>query len=350
MHNLEALKEELKQNKIEYKENEPLAKYTTLKIGGPADILVEVEDNETLIDLLRVAYKLGIPVTMLGWGSNVLIGDKGIRGLVIRNKADNIEILGESATTIKDNEPEFNARLDEVDKDKYYTFEDLDFDDSHLPVIQVKIDAGANLPSATMNLIRKGISGLQWFGGIPGTFGGAIYNNIHGGTHYLSEYIESVRVLNLQEDMIKTYTKEECKFDYDYSIFHDNKEIILEAIFNLRKGESEKAKEVYIEWTRRKKKQPQKSAGCMWQNISEEQKNSLELESTSWGYIIDKVLNLKGTQIGGAKISDKHAAFIENVGEATAKDVVDLMELIKSQAQKKLGIEPKAEIFKLGDF
>ncbi|MBD3280500.1 hypothetical protein GF389_03175 [Candidatus Dojkabacteria bacterium] len=351
MHDLNKLKTKLTELGIEFKENEPLAPYTTFKIGGPAEIFCELKNSDQLKVAIKLAVELEIPYTILGWGSNVLINDKGIRGLVVKNSAGNIKILDENkakSELIRDiQKPE--PRLDEIQTDVLYTFDDLDYDESNAPIVKVNIESGAPLPSTIMNLIRNGITGLQWFGGIPGTIGGGVYNNIHGGTHYLSEYIDRVEVLDTKSLKTRWLSNEECKFDYDYSIFHGKNDLILSADFNLRKGDAEKAKQVYIEWTRRKKKQPQKSAGCVWQNISNQKKEELGLESTSWGYIIDRVLNLKGKQIGGAKISEAHAAFIENVGGARAKDVLDLMDLIKTKSKEKIGIEPVSEIVLLGN-
>ncbi len=341
--------ESIRKLEIEYKLNEPLAPYTTFKIGGPADILATVDSTDKLVALIKLSKQYEIPFTMLGWGSNVLIRDKGIRGLVIKNLASNIQIK-EGETAIKEslNEP-IASRLDQVEESKYYSFEDLDYDESDRPVISVHIESGASLPATINKLIFNGITGLQWFGGIPGTIGGAIYNNIHGGTHYLSEYVDKVIALDLDSLEEVPFSNRECDFAYDYSRFHNKKEIILKGIFTLHKGDKEKAKYVYQEWTKRKKAQPQKSAGCVWQNISEEERLKLNLESSSWGYIIDRVLNLKGKTIGGAQISNKHAAFIENISSAKASDVEALMDLITKEAEKKLGIKPKSEIFILGE-
>lgn len=337
---------------VAFKTNEPLKKYTTFKIGGPADILAEARSREELIFLIKTAHELQIPYTMLGWGSNVLISDKGIRGLVIKNKADKITVLEKGGSSLKTifTEKKPSARLDQLEKEKYYNFEDLDYDESDKPQVLVEIESGAALPIVIMTLIRQGITGLQWFGGIPGTVGGAVYNNIHGGKHFLSEYIEAVLIIDPSTMKEKTIQASECDFSYDFSRFHRTKEIILGAKFRLYKGEAEKAKHVFVEWTRRKKAQPQRSAGCVWQNISEKDKQKLKLESSSWGYIIDKILKLKGREIGGAQISTKHAAFIENIGNAKASEVLALMDLVKKESKKKLGIVPKSEIFLLGEF
>ncbi len=341
---------ELDKNRIEFRTDEMLAPYSTFKIGGPADILAKAKSREELIKLIELAVKTNTPYTILGWASNVLIKDKGIRGLVIKNVANAIDILEPGKVHVQiDNSTKIEPRLDEIDTEKFYSFEDLSYDESSAPKVRVRIESGASLPSSIMNLIRNGITGLQWFGGIPGTFGGAVYNNIHGGSHFLSEYIDTVEALDPTTLNTRHYTGDECNFGYDYSRFHDSKEVILSAVFNLFRGDAQKAKQVYIEWTKRKRVQPQKSAGCVWQNITEEQRKQLGLESTSWGYIIDQVLQLKGKRIGGAIISPKHAAFIENIGQAKAADVVALMDLIRKEAKAKLGIEPKPEIFLIGE-
>lgn len=352
MNNLDKLKTKLEEIGIEYKENEPLAKYTTFKIGGPADIFSAIKNSEKLKTVIKLTTELDVPYTILGWGSNVLISDRGIRGLVIKNMAGNIQIFenaNSKPSTLEQN-PNLKPRLNEIETAEYYTFEDLDYDESDSPTIKVNIESGASLPSTIMNLIREGITGLQWFGGIPGTIGGAIYNNIHGGTHYIAEYIDRVEALDKTTLQTKWLTNKECRFDYDYSIFHESKDLILSVDFTLFKGNAEKAKAAYVEWTRRKKKQPQISAGCVWKNISNQEKERLSLKSTSWGYIIDRILGLKGTQIGGAKISEEHAAFIENIDRASSSDVLLLMELIQKTAKEKLGISPEPEIFPLGEF
>lgn len=343
---LQSLKTKLEDLNIKYELNKPLKDFTTFKIGGPADILVKASTKEELIAIIRAAKTTSTPLIVLGWGSNVLISDDGISGLTIINKSSNITIHTENGDKpLETAQEKVEARLTQIEKNSYYNFEDLDYSEEGTEKISVNIESGAPLPSTIMNLLRQGYTGLQWFGGIPGTFGGAVYNNIHGGNHFISEYIASVEVINKDSLEIATIDKKDCNFGYDTSRFHSSHELILSANLLLNKGDKERAKSTYIEWTRRKKIQPQISAGCVWKNISETQRIKLELESTSWGYIIDKVLNLKGKQIGGARISPQHAAFIENAGNAKASDVTALMELIKSESKAKLGITPESEIF-----
>lgn len=346
MNNLNKLKEELDKINSSGKLNEPLAKYTTWKIGGPADIFFQANSIEELIQAVTKANELQIPFTILGWGSNVLISDRGIRGLVIKNASREVEIKGRSEIDfISINEIE--ARLSAVDKEKYYNFEDLDFDESHYPPIHLIVASGVYLPYLINSTIEKGITGLQWFAGIPGTVGGAVYNNIHGGTRFFSEVVESVNVLT-ENGEFKTLNKNELDFDYDYSIFHKNKNVILSVNLILREGDKERARNTSVAWATRKRLQPANSAGCCFQNIEKSTQIDLKLESNSWGYIIDKILGLKGKVIGKAKISEKHAAFIETQPGASSEDVMGLFELIYQTSKKELGITPRTEIFFLG--
>lgn len=346
MNNLNKLKSELEKINSTVKLDEPLAKYTTWRIGGPADMFFQANTINELSSAVKTANELNIPYTILGWGSNVLISDKGIRGLVIKNASKEIEIKANSETHFP-SVKEIEARLNVVDKDKYYNFDDLDYDESNSPTIEVNVASGVYLPYLINITIDKGITGLQWFAGIPGTVGGAVYNNIHGGTRFFSEVVKSVYVLNEEGEFI-TLSKNELEFDYDYSIFHNNNDVILSVNLILREGDKNRARETSIAWATRKRLQPANSAGCCFQNIEKTVQSELKLESNSWGYIIDKILGLKGKQIGNAKISEKHAAFIETQPGASSDDVLGLFEIIYEESKKKLGITPRTEIFFLG--
>src|SRR3990172_8929364 len=196
---LSSLKTKLNEAGIPFKENFPLAPLNSFKIGGPADLFADISDMQLLKIALIAAKELQIPVTILGWGSNVLISDNGLRGLVLRLKTNSIKILNRTGETlVSQGETEkktVEARLIHFEPDKYYSFTDLDYDESDKPRIQVEIDAGVALQFAINYLIEQGITGLQWFSGIPGTIGGAIYNNIHGGLHFLFEFLDSIEIL-----------------------------------------------------------------------------------------------------------------------------------------------------------
>lgn len=347
MSNIELLKDTLRDKGIEYKIDHDLAPYTTWKIGGKADLFVTTNSRENLLFILTNAQKHKIPYTIIGWGSNILISDEGITGLVIRNTSKRIEINNNGKVeTIDSNKPE--VHLQEVDTQNYYSFKDLDYDESEFPLIEVEVDSGVSLPYLINTLIDKGITGLQWFAGIPGTVGGAVYNNIHGGSYFISEYVKSVLALDDKGHTIN-YSPDKLDFDYDYSIFHTNNDAIISIKLLLRLGNKERARQTYISWMTRKRIQPSNSAGCILQNIDADTQKKYNLESNSWGYIIDKVLNLKGYRVGKAHISHKHAAFIETEQGAKATDILKILEKIHTESQKQLGIIPtKSEIIFLG--
>jgi UDP-N-acetylmuramate dehydrogenase len=347
---------------IEFKENYLLAPHTTVKIGGPAEVYAETKTTEDFIALVSYMRKNKLPLTLLGWGANTLISDDGIKGLVVRNTSQKITILEETtneknATKNQDANKENPDHEDEKIPARWhsdskkgtfkYEFQDLDYDESNQPTIMVELDSGVSLPYAINVLIDQGITGLQWYSRIPATVGGAIYNNIHGGTHFISEVIESVKIID-EDGEIKDISKSELKAGYDISRFHQTNETIVSAKFKLYRGDVDKARHVAREWAVRKAIQPQRSLGCVFQNISNEVKDKLGYPTTSVGYIVEHILNKKGFQVGDAKVSERHAAFIENVGSATAKDYLQLIGTIVKETKEKTGIVLKPEIFFLG--
>jgi UDP-N-acetylmuramate dehydrogenase len=338
----------LKDNKINYLLDEPLSRHTSWKIGGPADCLIGITSEKDLKYILEQAQKYQIALTVIGAGSNILVSDLGIRGAVLKIAIQGVEILGEKGSSAPQDLEKIQPRLIQIEKDAYYDFSSLEYDESNLPEVAVKVGAGTVLAYAINYLIGKGVTGLQWFAGIPGTVGGAIYNNIHGGTHFISEFVQDVTVSD-HKGNTSILSKKELVFDYDSSLLHDKDYIIISATLLLRKGDAQKASRTAISWAEQKKKvQPYNSAGCCFKNISPQESTRLGLPSNSWGYIIDKVLGLKGRTHNNAKISDKHAAFIENLGNAKAEDILALFELVASEAERKLGITPHAEIFFYG--
>jgi len=347
------LQSELSRAGVDFKLEQPLAPMTTWKIGGPAEILVTATDQEQAGNALSLADRFSVPVTFLGGGSNVLINDAGIRGVILKNEIQGIEVVSSDQNTdniINDQTSGTTpqARLQQVDINEYYDFSELDYDETGAPRVFVTVKSGTSLPFTINNLISQGITGLQWFAGIPGTIGGAVLNNIHGGSHFFSEFIETVTVMDLKGNL-RTISKDELGFDYDYSALQDNTRFIISAKLKLYQGDKNRAQQTAILWAQnKKKKQPYNTAGCCFKNILPEEMRRLQLASNSWGYIIDKKLGLKGHSIGGAKISELHAAFIENIGQATSADVLVLLDLIFERSQKILGITPKTELFFLG--
>jgi len=245
-----------------------LAPHTTFKIGGPAEHFCVAKTTEELITAVKLALKNHWQVYLLGSGSNVLISDQGLSGLVIKNETNKIEIL---------------------------------------PHQQVKLDSGVFLPKAIFYLIDRGLTGLEVFSGIPATVGGATRVKMHG-------------VGALWEDFIIKVNQFE--------------NIILSVIIQLQSGDKTaalaKAKAILDD----KVHQPQRSSGCIFRNIN----------GISTGYLIDKKLHLKGKRIGQAIISPRHANFIENLGGATAKDVLQLIKLVQNQAKKQFDLDLPLEI------
>lgn len=354
--NLNIFKQSLITKGIEFSEHEILAPYTTWKIGGEADVFINLRDPKVLPEILKLAKECNVPITFLGGGSNVLISDSGIRGLVIRNAysgitiADQLEKIDAKALSEAEiNTPEPEARLLQANPQEYYDFAKLNYDESDAEKVKVVLNSGTFLSYAINYLISQGITGLQWYAGIPGTIGGAIYNTIHGGSHFISEYLEAVEIIDEQGNF-KTLTKAEIGIAYDHSKLQEMSCFICRGFFNFPKGDALRAQKTAIAWAMAKKaKQPYNSAGCCFKNITEEERQELNLISNSWGYIIDQELKLKGYSVGGAAISDQHAAFIVNNGNATASDVISILNRIYDSSKEKLqGLTPKAEIFFLG--
>ncbi|MDD3648077.1 MAG: FAD-binding protein [Candidatus Dojkabacteria bacterium] len=329
------------------KTNEPLSGYTNLKIGGPADILYIAHDIKDLINVVSLAKRMDIPVTVLGRGTNILISDDGIRGLVVINKANTINIAGEKPVS-EDAIPIIPRWESDSQKGTFkYEFKDLDYDETGEARVEVIIDSGVDLPFALRYLLDKNITGLQWYAGIPGTIGGAIYNNIHGGTHFLSEVVKKVKILD--KDL---HTREldikELGADYDKSRFHNSGEVILQGTFNLYRGDVEKAKFTAREWAERKKIQPRNSPGCCFANLTQEQKEKFEYPTTAMGYVIEHVFKMTGFKIGDAAVSKAHHNFIVNEGKATARDYLAVMKEIYKRTKETLDIEIVPEIMLLG--
>ncbi len=317
--------------------NEPLKNYTTIKVGGPAKYFVEVTDSNQLFNVLKTLRQFNIPYFILGKGSNVVISDKGIDGFVILNNANNFEITGEFNSSLKTKT--VKARFD-------FTFNESTSRENEK--VRVIAESGVRIQYLMNKLFDNNIVGLESFAGIPCTLGGAVYMNLHGGDKFISDYIISAELFS--EGSIKKVDNDYFDFDYDYSKLHKTKETVLRVELALPKGDGSIAKEKASLWAKKKSIQPKDSAGCVFKNLSEEEKNKLKLESTSIGYIIDKILKLKGYEIGGARISPSHAAFIENFNNATAKDIFDLHLLIKNKVKEKLNIDLETEIEFVGEF
>lgn len=281
-------------------ENHPLAPYTTLKIGGPADIFIHVTTPNQFISILNLVYQRQLPhPIILGSGSNVLISDQGIGGIVIVNS---------------------------------FVSTDLS-----------PVPSGALLQPLILHTLDQNLTGLEEFAYIPATLGGAIYSNIHGvDKNNFNKFLKDIQVFNFQTGQTSTLQTTDLPWSYDTSHFQSHPHlIILSATLRLIPGQASAAKERYAQIIQAKSQtQPINSAGCVFKNP----------ENDSAGRIIDQELNLKGKIIGGAQISSLHANFIVNTGSATARDFLSLVRLIQSKAKTRLHLDLIPEIKLLGKF
>ncbi len=278
--------------------SEPLNKYTTIKIGGPADYFVEPLDREDLINLIKYLNEINYPKVIIGTGSNILISDSGFRGCVI-----NLE----------------------------HGFNKIKVEDT-----SVYAEAGVKLSKLVDVCLENSLIGIETLAGIPGTLGGAIVMNAGAYGTEISNYITSVEVL--VGEKIKKLTKLECGFGYRKSNLE--KTIIISANFILPEGDKEKAKERRREFLKkRKESQPVDlpNAGSIFKNP----------QGMFAGKLIEDA-GLKGLIIGGAKVSEKHGNFIVNFNNATSDDVINLINVIQKEVYKKFGIKLELEIKLLG--
>jgi UDP-N-acetylmuramate dehydrogenase len=307
--------------------NELLSKHTYFKIGGPADLFFSAHNLDDLKNSVQASVNLNIPFFILGGGSNILVGDKGIRGLVIKNRADKITIH------------KFTGKI----KGKNISVAEA----------QVTAESGVITNLLVRRTIQEGLAGLEYFLGVPGTVGGAIYNNSHFQDQLIGNFTKDVLVLDKNGDE-RLYTNKEMKFAYDYSILQETREVILSVTLILKGGNLNhlwKKAEQYAKT--RSETQPLNlpSAGSMFKNPLKE-KVDLEREQPtriSAGYLIDKA-GLKGIKVGAAMVSDKHANFIINTGGATAEDVCELIDLIRKKVKDKFNVDLEMEVFKVGEF
>lgn len=345
MQEFENLVRNFDQYSLSYKWGEPLAKYTTMGIGGPAGLFVNADERNVLELVVHLATSCGIPYCVIGNGSNLIVSDDGYEGLVILNRCKSWKIVETASPLERSNPPA--SRFNPVD-DVNQGLENLNYNDDDTPLKIVRIDSGFKVNSLIKEMFSQGLTGLQWFAGIPSSVGGAVYMNVHGGHKYFGDLV--VRAQLTDGRTTKIVDNEYFHFDYDRSVLHQTKEIVLWVEVLLKTGDVEQARSLAKNWAKTKSNQPRRSAGCIFKNLSEETRRNLNLPTSSIGYVIDKMLSLKGMRKGGAVISERHAAFIENTGNAHSAEVYDLINIIKEKARQQLGIEIETEIEFLGKF
>lgn len=296
------------------REDEPLAPYTTFRIGGPADLLYEAHSADELAAAVTAARRLELPVFVLGLGANILVGDRGVRGLVVRNRAARIAIDRAGRT--------------------------------------LWAESGAVVyPDLIERAVAAGLSGLEHYVGIPSTVGGALWQNLHflsppperARTMFIEEVVDAAEVLTAEGER-RVVDRAYFRFGYDYSILHDNGDLVLWARFRLEDGDVARMRaimEANLAW--RAERHPplatEPSAGSIFKKI----------EGIGAGRLID-ACGLKGARIGGAVVSPRHANIIVNAGGATAADVRHLIAHVQRTVEREHGYRLAPEIGFVGDF
>lgn len=280
--------------------DEPMKKHTSFKIGGVADIFIKVKSVQELQYIIEVAKKENILVTIIGNGSNLLVKDNGIRGIVIMLNMDKIEI----EDTI------------------------------------VTVEAGVKLGFLAQKLLKEELTGFEFAAGIPGSIGGAVRMNAGAYGGEMKDIIVETKCLTPSGEIV-TLSNEEQKFSYRHSIFMENRYIVLETKIKLQKGNKDEIKAKMDDYAQqRKEKQP----------ISLPNAGSTFKRGTD--FVTAKVIDecgLKGFSIGDAQISTKHAGFVVNNGNATAEDVLKLIEHVQKVVLEKTGKKIELEIEVLGE-
>ena len=280
---------------------EPMKKYTTFRIGGPADILVKPENKEQLSEILQVCHDEKAPYYILGNGSNLLVSDQGYRGVIIQ---------------------------------LYNQFADITVNGN-----QITAQSGALLSRIASQALENALAGFEFAHGIPGTLGGAVVMNAGAYSGELKDVIVSCEVMT-PEGEILTLSKEELELGYRTSIVQKKGYIVLEATIALEKGDVTKIQELMKDYAgRRRDKQPleKPSAGSTFKRPTGHFAGKLIMDS-----------NLKGFRVGDAMVSDKHCGFVVNAGEATAEEILQLIAEVKRIVKEKFDVELEPEIKMLG--
>jgi len=279
--------------------NEPMKKHSTFKIGGPAQFFIKVKNITELKYILKIVNENEVPLYVIGNGSNILFTDEGVDGIVVKLQFDEIRINDE----------------------------------------EVEVGSGVQLSKLAMVLYKNSLSGLEELSGIPGTIAGAIKMNAGAYGKEMKDIVISTTYID-KEGNINEIKKENHKFGYRKSIFFDEKFIILKTRIKLIKSNQEKIKEKMDELKKRRK-----------DNQPNEYPNAGSTFKKGEDFITSKLIDecgLKGYRIGGAEVSTKHAGFIINKGNATAKDVMNLIEYIKKEVYNKFDKKIELEIEIIG--
>ena len=298
---IEKAKLKISKDRIFY--GELMKNYTSFKIGGPAECLIKIEKKEELKEILLLANKENIPITIIGNGSNILVKDDGIRGITLIIKIEGIKYLEDGKKVI------------------------------------VNVGAGEKIAKLGRMFLNNQLTGFEEISGIPGSVGGAVRMNAGAHGKEMKDIVKTVTCMDYLGNE-KKFNSSEMKFEYRKSILKEEKYIVTEVEIELEKGNKEKIKEKMDEYTKfRKEKQPLEypSAGSTFKRGND--------------FITAKLIDeagLKGFSIGGAEVSTKHSGFIINKGNATAKDVLELVNKVKEEVYKKFNKKIELEVEVIG--
>ena len=284
--------------------NEPLARYTSFRIGGPADVLIQPAGEDDVVEAIRWAAARRMPVTVLGNGTNVLVSDKGIRGVTV--------LIGRSLAGIEISGEELHA------------------------------GCGAPLMKVAFRAARAGLTGMEFAEGIPGTLGGAIFMNAGTLLGEVKDCMLDVRAVTLDGEVV-TRTADELGMVYRASRLCKTREVLLSARFHLRPASVDEIQATMARMReRRHATQPHwdRSAGCVFKNPG---------DGVSAGRLLDGA-GAKGMSVGGAVVSERHANFVVNAGEATAQDVVALMIKMRDLVRERCGVVLESEVEFVGEW
>ncbi len=295
-----------------YMHDVPLGQLTTFRVGGKADRLVETRNADEIVAAVKIASRAGIPVTVLGGGSNVLVSDKGIRGLGIRPRGG------------------AGLRIDRA---------------------RVRADAAVTINGLVRWTITHACAGLEAWAGTPGTVGGAVFGNAHFAGRSIGELITDVRLAS-RDGQTLDVPQSAMAFGYDRSRLQGTGEVLLSAVFHVGDGDARTMRataRASLEHRRRTQPLDTPSAGCIFQNPEPGRDTIPEGMPWSAGALIDRA-GLKGARVGGARVSPTHGNFIVNDGSATASDIRRLIDECRRTVRERFGVELREEIVYLGEW
>ena len=287
-----------------------LGPYTTFRVGGPADWLIETRHSVEIVDALKIAHAAHIPVTVLGGGSNVLVSDNGVRGLVLRTRGGDVRRVGKDS---------------------------------------VCADASVSINGLVRWTINHGCAGLEAWAGTPGTVGGAVVGNAHFNGRSIGDLVQRVR-LAARDGTVTDVPGSELAFGYDRSRIQTSGETVLSAAFAISPGDPAALRQTArASLAYRKRTQPleRSSAGCVFRNPEPLRDRLPAGMPWSAGALIDRA-GLKGVAIGGARVSPIHGNFVVNEGSATADDIRQLIARCRDEVQRRFGVVLREEIVYIG--